>query len=308
MVRHCISPGEDRPHSIYRYTDQIYKVIQWYRVMYHSGPGPAAEHEHYDKKLDASVSRSRRLILEKALCNHWDWFCTFTISDDNYSRQDLGAWHKDFSQWLRDQRKKGIDVKYLLVPEMHADGLSWHAHGLLSGLDASQLVSFRQLDKDGYRTAQGRRLPVKLRNSQYMNWPAYQQKFGFCSLGAVQNPVATAFYVTKYITKEKSRMVQDVGLRSFYTSVGLQGAAKHLDFFGRDPEIDRLLVNKYDFCSTGMTHLKDNCDWSFGGEFINFDDLEPLVLSAECNEISAPEIEADNYANFEQLMLSTFGG
>ena len=35
---------------------------------------------------------------------------------------------------------------------------------------------------------------------------------------------------------------------------GLNVAEKHVDFFGRDPEIDRLLVNKYEFCSTGMTH------------------------------------------------------
>ena len=96
-------------------------------------------------------------------------------------------------------------------------------------------------------------------------------------------------------------MVLDVGLHSYYASRGLQGATKHVDFFGRDPEIDRLLVNKYDFCATGMTHVKDQCDFSFCMEFVNFCDLEPLEF--DTIEKSAPELEADEYYEFEQLVL-----
>ena len=89
MVRQCISPGEDRSHSVYRYTDQIYKIIQWNSVIQHFGPGPADQQKHYDKKLDSSISRTKRVILEKALCNPWEWFCTFTISESKYNRKDL---------------------------------------------------------------------------------------------------------------------------------------------------------------------------------------------------------------------------
>ena len=97
-------------------------------------------------------------------------------------------------------------------------------------------------------------------------------------------------------------MVQDVGLHSYYASKGLQGATKHLDFYGRDPEIDRLLVNKYDFCSTGMTSVKDRCDWSFCMDFVDLVDLEPLeVAPVYDKEKTAPETEADEYYEFEQL-------
>lgn len=90
----------------------------------------------------------------------------------------------------------------------------------------------------------------------------------------------------------------------YYASRGLNGATKHIDFFGRDPEIDRLLVNKYDFCATGMTHVKDNCDWTFCMDFVDFGDLEPLEFTqGDINEKSAPELEADAYYNFEQIAL-----
>lgn len=302
MVRHCVSPGEDRVHSVYRFTDEIYKVIQWNRVITHFGPGPAEEQKHYDQKLDSSISRSKRMILEKAICNSWDWFCTFTISEDKYNRSDLIAWRDSFVQWMRDQRKKGLPIRYLVVPEQHSDG-SWHAHGFLSGLPESELISFQQMDKNGYRTAQGRRLPKKLRFSNYMNWPAYMNKFGFCSLGKIKNHVAAGFYITKYITKDNDRMVKEVGLHSYYSSKGLNVAEKHVDFFGRDPEIDRLLVNKYEFCSTGMTHIKDDCDWTFCQNYVDFASLEPLEIADYGEEKTPAELEADDYYEFEQLVI-----
>ena len=300
MVRHCVSPGEDRAHSVYRYTDQIYKVIQWNRLITHFGPGPVDQQKHYDKKLDSSVSRSRRVILEKVLCNHWDWFCTFTISEDKFNRSDLLTWRDSFTQWMRDQRKKGFPIQYLVVPEQHGDG-SWHAHGFISGLPETELISFKELDRRGYRSVNGRRLPKKLRFSKYLNWPAYMEKFGFCSFGKIVNPVAAGFYITKYITKDNDRMVKEVGLHSYYSSKGLNTAEKHVDFFGRDPEIDRLLVNKYEFCSTGMTHVKQEYDWTFCQNFIDFGSLDPIEFNAYSEEKTPAEQEADDYYAFEQL-------
>ena len=68
-------------------------------------------------------------------------------------------------------------------------------------------------------------------------------------------------------------------------------------------------MNKYDFCSTGMTHVKDNCDWTFCQEFVDFRDLEPMRFDySPENEKTAPELEADDYYNFEQLVLKMLGG
>ena len=300
MQRHCISPGEDRPHSVYRYTDQIYKIVQFYSVYPHLGPGPKETQKHHEKKLDSSISRTKRVILEKALCNSWDWFCTFTISPDKYDRQNLVAWRDSFTQWMRDQRKKGLPIRYLIVPEQHKDG-SWHAHGLFSGLTETDLITFKEMDKQGYRTPDGRRLPPKLIKSGYFNWMPYMEKFGFCSFGKISNPVAAGFYITKYITKDNDRMVKEVGLHSYYASRGLLGAEKHVDFYGRFPEIDQFLVNEYDFCRTGMTHLVHGLDWSFCLDYMSFPEvMEPLGFQAQ-EEKTAPELEADAYYDFEQL-------
>ena len=291
MVKQCVGSLPDRDHSVYRYTDQIYKIVQFKSIRIRTGPGPAVHHKHYENKLASSLSRARRVILEKALCNPWDWFCTFTIAKDKYDRKALDAWWESFSQWLRDKRKLGHDIRYLIVPERHKDG-SWHGHGLIAGIPEDELIKFKDLAKLGMK------LPRKLRNSNYFNWVAYQKKFGFCSLGKIVNPVAAGFYITKYITKEQDRMVSQVGLHSYYVSRGLAGATKHIDFYGRDPEIDKLLVNKYEFCSTGMTHTKQNLDWTFCLEFGLDVQLEPLDPT---NEIVEPaQREADQYFEWEQ--------
>lgn len=295
---YCVPIGEDRPHSIYRYTDEIYKIVQFYKVRLPRMPGDQKENKHYDHKLDSSLSRSKRVLLELALCNQWEYFCTFTQDEEKRSRDDLVEFHEDLTQFIRDQRKKGFDIKFVFVPEMHKDG-SWHAHGLLSGVPESQLESFRDMDKRGYRSANGRRLPKKLRESDFLNWKTYQSKFGFCSLGKIQNPVASGFYITKYITKESNRMVSDVGLHCYWASRGLQHATKHLDFYGREPYIDELLTNKYDFCRTGMTHQKQGFSWYFGFEFLDIQSLEKLDIAAY-NVVQ----EVEEYCEFEQLVLS----
>lgn len=298
MQRVCVSPGEDRLHTIYRYTDQIYKVVQWYRPLNHFGPGPAEERKHYDKKLDASLSRTRRVILEKALCNPWEWFVTLTISGSKYDRSDLVTWRESLTQWLRDYRKKGYDIRYLIVPEQHQDG-SWHAHCLFYGIPESDLVRFCDMDVQGYRGPDGHRLPRHLRESDYMNWVPYSQKFGFCSCGRIQNQTAASFYMTKYMTKDNDRRVSEVGLKSYYCSQGLNTASKHVDFYGRDPELDKLLVNDYEFCRTGMSHLRHGLDWTFGLKYEDFSQLVPLDPEQDPGEVEAAE-----YFDYEQLVIS----
>lgn len=287
-----VSP-EDRYHSTYRYTDQIYKLIQWYRL-----PGSSvlsrdpSLFKHYDRKLDSSLSRSKSVVLQLALCNEWDFFGTFTLSPaSGFDRFDLNAWKKSFTQWLRDQRKKGCDCAYVLVPERHEDG-SWHAHGLLRGLRACDLVTFRDEDAAGYRSPSGKRLPVDLVNSSYFDWPAYRDKFGYCSLGIIKSHVGSAFYVTKYITKDSSRNVSDVGSHLYYASRGLNMATKHVDFVGRSAVLDSLLVNKYDFCATGFTKVSDNLDWTFCLEFLDSSELSRF-------DISSADVASDAAAFYE---------
>lgn len=291
VVNGITSPPElvRADYNIYRYTDQIYKIIKFRsnapRVMLSS----QREKKGYDHKLDASISRSKRVVLELALCNEWKYFCTFTISGAKYDRSDLSSWAKKFTQWLRDQRKKyDMDFPYLLVPEQHQDG-SWHMHGLFGDI-SPLLVSFRELWE------RGENVPFKLVSGGYFNWPDYQRKFGFCSFGEIHNAVAVAFYVTKYICKSLAETAIPVGLNAYYCSRGLNHATFHGDVYGQCGYLDTFLCNHYDFCDTGMTHVKDGCDWSFGLEYMDFQPMESFVPDACCDESAA----IDDFFEFYQ--------
>ena len=127
-----------------------------------------------------------------------------------------------------------------------------------------------------------------------------------------KNTTAAAFYVTKYITKDNDRMVKALGMNSYYANQGLNVAQKFVDFFGRDFWVDNLLVNKYEFCATGMTNLSDPLDWELkvldlaeSGPYSDFSLFKPLCFDSGAeNEKSAAETEADDYYECEQLVFA----
>lgn len=163
------------------------------------------------KKLVNSISRSKKQVLEKALCNEWKWFVTLTLDPKKYERDNLKKFISDLGQWIRDYRKKykGYAFHYLLIPERHADGKNWHMHGLLSDLPWEDLEPH----------------PVqKLSEKGYINWSAYEKKFGFNSLGVIRNPVKCSMYITKYITKDLDKSVTALDQKLYYSSRNLKTA------------------------------------------------------------------------------------
>lgn len=278
-------------YFIYKFTDQIYKVC------YFPSGAPSGirsydtAHKHYEKKLDPSISRSRRIILELGLCNDWDYFGTFTLDGSKYDRTDLDGFRVSFSQFIRDYRKKakkqGIDtdIRFLLIPELHGDGKSWHMHGMFSGLDPF-LVSFADWAK------QGCDVPLDLIQNGYFNWPDYEKKFGYCSFGRINNKVACSFYICKYLYKGLAAGSVAVGNRCIFHSVGLNRAALHGDIYGHCDYLDQFLVNKYEFCQTGFTHLDHDLGWDFALEYM---EIQPFDTA------SVAETEVDTYYNCTQL-------
>ena len=284
-------------YRIFRYTDRIYKLVKFKRRKSYISAAPRKEKKtvHTDK-LAASVSRTRRVILEYALCNHWTYFCTFTISGEKYDRHDLETWRDSFLQWIRDQRKKGIPVLYLLVPEQHKDS-SWHMHGFFSGID-SELVSFKT------ERMQGLKVPDKLVKGNFFDWPAYREKFGFCSFGLIRDRVGCAFYVQKYITKEMLTGAVGVGLHSYYASRGLNRSTVQTEVYQHSSYLDSFLENDYQFCRTGMTKVKDNLDWTFSLEYdADCPPLEPLFQSGQLELI---ETDCDRFYEITQLTFDDY--
>ena len=169
-----------------------------------------------EEKLCNNLSRAKSTIQELALCNDWQYFFTATIDPTKYDREDLPKFRKDFTRFCREKHATKID--YLLIPERHANG-GWHMHGFLSGIPPELLREFTLQEC----------LPVALlkklqQGKKIYDWSGYRNKFGFCVLEPVESPTAAAFYVTKYVTKDNSRNVQQMGGHLYYASQGLNRA------------------------------------------------------------------------------------
>lgn len=205
---------------IKKYGDNLYKLVQ-HKVIREAGweEIDKSELERKDvkntEKLSNNISRAKSKIFEYAICNDWDYFITCTLDQQKYERTDLHAFRKDLAQFIRDQRKKyKCEIRYLLIPELHRDGKTWHMHGLIGGIKREMVSEYDD-------TA-----PYKLRALGYLNYPDYQKKFGFVSLGAIKNKDAIAKYITKYVNKDIEKSVTELGKHTYYCSRGLNQAVK----------------------------------------------------------------------------------
>ena len=247
-------------YTIHQYREDMFKVVAFKGVrdpdvMY---VRDREEQQHNDTKLDSNLSRARSMVLQYALCNPWEYFFTGTLDPEKWKRDDLEAFMTDFSQKIRDWRKSyGFKLDVLLVPERHEDG-KWHVHGLINNLPYWETGGFYwlPLPKEWHMTP----YPYKLCNGEYRTWMDFQDRYGYCSLAPVRDPIATAYYITKYISKDLGRRGQDLGKHLYFHSRPLQKAAKASDVYLYHPQLDECCYNDYDFCKTGM--VKD-AHWSF---------------------------------------------
>lgn len=287
-------------YTIYKFTDQIYKINKFanqsLRIVV-----PRSEHKHSEKRLDSSMSRTRRILLEYALCNDWTYFCTFTLDKSKYDRFDLLKFKDDLSRWLVDYRKKlrakgsDIDIRYCLVPEMHKDG-AWHMHGFFSDI-SPLLVSFEDLFLAGVD------VPYDLVEGGYYNWGDYAKKFGFCSFDRIRNKVATAFYATKYVTKSVRDAEDFLGKHILLANRGLCRACLHGTVYQESPWLDSWLTNDYEFVKTGMTHVEDGLDWSFAFG-IMYETSKAALQSWDLGVVEDPEV--DKYYEVTQTVIDGF--
>lgn len=292
-------------YNIYKYTDEVYKVVHFKqpRSLVPNPKRVKPKSQDDNKKPDSSISRARRNVLELALCNDWKYFCTFTLDKEKYDRHNLEAWKADFTQWIRDLRKKykkrgqDLDFKFLFVPELHEDG-AWHMHGLFGDIHPLTIPFHCE-------RAHGMKVPDKLVNGGYFDWPEYRKKFGFCSFGIIKNKVATGFYVTKYLSKNLQSTCEGLGVHTYIPSRGLNRAVLHGSVYGDCGYLDGFLTNKYEWVETGMTHVSDGCTWDFAMEYMEKSDIQPLdVFGFE----QIPEPEQQYFEDYFEAVQTALEG
>lgn len=160
-----------------------------------------------DRKLANNLSRAKSKVFELALSNKWDYFVTFTFDASKCDRESyedtvlrlcrsISAYNRNYSS----------NIRYLLVPEYHSDGKSFHMHGFISGIS-----KFLSKNDHGYLT-----------------WEYYNKHFGFCCFDCIVQKDNTARqkmakYIVKYITKNET--CAPLLRHSYYRSLGLNKAS-----------------------------------------------------------------------------------
>lgn len=194
-----------------------------------------------DTKLENNIIRARNAISELAFCNHWDYFMTLTLDPKKFDRSDVPTFQKAFGKFLNNQARKGSKIEYLYVVEPHADGKTYHMHGLVRGIRPEDLIQF----KIGHRM--GKALADKVRSGEVIyNWLPYAERFGFCDLEPIKSGEAVSNYIRKYINKSLFDNRDLVGRHLYYCSKGLNRAKVHDEgMFLEDNNIPWTYQNDY---------------------------------------------------------------
>lgn len=273
-------------YTIRQYSDNVFRTIKYPSVPLRGfSHGVKGSERSNEEKLEESRLRAQRTIVEIALCNHWDFFVTLTVSPDKFNRYDLPSIWVHMAQWFRDQRKKlGYEnLSYMLVPERHVDG-AWHFHGFMSGIPDYAFSRF----VPGIH-------PQYLVDGNYLNWPDLSFKFGFCSFDPVRDQVRSAFYCSKYFTKDRFRNVTEIGSHMYYVSRGLLRAQTVGYCYESKPLFDNSIDHKSVFCDVG---------WLLGVDCLSvigeLDDICFVALDSSVSSVTV--IEPD----FEQLFIDGF--
>lgn len=147
---------------------------------------------------EKSRSRARRRVFEYAMCNDWQYFYTQTFNKVRVDRFSVEYITKKIHNTFKDYKKRHCpDFKYLLVAELHKNPVgeeekemakkgfyALHLHGLISGIKKGEI----------YKNDRG-----------YYGIYYFDKALGGSSVSPINNPVASAKYVSKYICKESTQ-------------------------------------------------------------------------------------------------------
>lgn len=169
------------------------------------------------EKSSQNLSRARRAVRDIILCNHFDYFCTFTFNAEKVDRYDFKSCKKKITQLFMNYKQRySPDFRYIVIPEFHKDG-AVHFHGMVKGIRPEDFTIPEYILKRDHITDQVLVVP---NTKAYVDWQYYSSKLGYFSCSAVKEYEACAQYVSKYITK--ALMSLPLGQRVFMASAGLE--------------------------------------------------------------------------------------
>jgi len=129
----------------------------------------------------------------------------------------------------------------------------------------------------------------------YLTWESYSKKFGYMSIDTIDNHEAACKYMTKYITKDMSKRVTELGAHLYYVSKGLVCAELVFeeDTADNGKSIEISFENEY--CMIGWRNFLTDEEKKLIREYNDFDGYilvpEEIPLSFDVPKIKLPLYE-----------------
>ena len=186
--------------------------------------------EQIDHCLSVSMNRTKRQIYHIARSNEWDYFITITIDRKQFNAADYDLTIKKLTTFLNNIRKrKAPDLKYLIVPELHADKKNYHFHGMLANTGSCSFIQSGHYDDNG---------------EIIYNWTDW--KYGFTTATQIKDNGRVSSYITKYITKDTAQILKNK--KRYYCSKNITRV---------EPELLNIPTDKFiEECGADFDYIK----------------------------------------------------
>lgn len=192
------------------------------------------------RSQSVSMNRSKQNIYELARANKWEYFITLTFDRNKIDSSDYDSLVKQVGKWFNNVKsRKAPNLKYMIVPELHKDGIHYHFHGLLANCDGLSIVDSGVV-QDGKTV-----------------YNLTDFKYGFTTATKVQDTNKVSSYICKYITKELETVLK--GKRRYIASRNCD-RPQIIEYNLTDDEIKDML----DSVTPDVTHMKTQQFAEFG--------------------------------------------
>lgn len=157
-----------------------------------------------DHSIKSSVNRTINQIYAISRANKWEYFITLTIDPKKMDNTDFNLVSEKLNTWTNNLKKRyAPDLKYILVPELHKDKSKWHFHGLFANIGKMPLTF-------SGKVCVGKFIYDYVKKpfaTKIYNLPLW--KYGFSTATIIRDSSKASSYITKYITKDLSRILQN---------------------------------------------------------------------------------------------------
>ena len=176
--------------------DDMYRVIYSNGTYIFDGSSNARRERECRRRFDSSLQRTASTIKALVDLNPWQYWITLTFDKALVGGAAMRSdWRtvKSVLTWLQMYNSHhGVSIRYLLVPDLHADG-AFHLHGLLFGVPSS-LIEWWSL-----ATAPTARIKARIRSGVPCgSFKPYSARFGFSRVEPLKNSGAAGHYLSSH--------------------------------------------------------------------------------------------------------------